>query len=320
MLTLANGLEARYFLSAGSILSVDNGVVVQAGDVLARIPRESSKTRDITGGLPRVAELFEARRPKDFAVIAEAEGRVEFGNDYKAKRRIRVVPLDDDQDAVEYLLPKGRPLAVNEGDVVRKGDLLLDGSPVPHDILSILGVEALAAYLVKEIQDVYRLQGVKINDKHIEVIVRQMLQKVEVSDPADSTFLVGEQVHREEFVKANTAIEAEGLRPAVAKPVLLGITKASLQTSSFISAASFQETTRVLTEAAVSGKEDTLDGLKENVIVGRLIPAGTGSVMNRLRRIAADRDKAIIAQREAEASALELQESSFEDVEIGAED
>jgi DNA-directed RNA polymerase subunit beta' len=320
VLTLANGLEARYFLSAGSILSVDNGVTVQAGDVLARIPRESSKTRDITGGLPRVAELFEARRPKDFAVIAEAEGRVEFGNDYKAKRRIRVVPLDGDQDAVEYLLPKGRPLAVNEGDVVRKGDLLLDGSPVPHDILSILGVEALAAYLVKEIQDVYRLQGVKINDKHIEVIVRQMLQKVEVSDPADSTFLVGEQVDREEFAKANTALEAEGLRPAVAQPVLLGITKASLQTNSFISAASFQETTRVLTEAAVSGKEDTLDGLKENVIVGRLIPAGTGSVMNRLRRIAADRDKAIIAQREAEAPALEVQDSPFEDAEIGAED
>ena len=320
VLTLANGLEARYFLSAGSILSVDNGATVQAGDVLARIPRESSKTRDITGGLPRVAELFEARRPKDFAVIAEAEGRVEFGNDYKAKRRIRVVPLDGDMDAVEYLLPKGRPLAVNEGDVVRKGDLLLDGSPVPHDILSILGVEALAAYLVKEIQDVYRLQGVKINDKHIEVIVRQMLQKVEVSDPADSTFLVGEQVDREEFAKANTALEAEGMRPAVAQPVLLGITKASLQTNSFISAASFQETTRVLTEAAVSGKEDTLDGLKENVIVGRLIPAGTGSVMNRLRRIAADRDKAIMAQREAEAPALEVQDSPFEDAEIGADD
>jgi DNA-directed RNA polymerase subunit beta' len=320
VLTLTNGLEARYFLSAGSILSVDNGATVQAGDVLARIPRESSKTRDITGGLPRVAELFEARRPKDFAVIAEAEGRVEFGNDYKAKRRIRVLPLDGDLDAVEYLLPKGRPLAVNEGDVVRKGDLLLDGSPVPHDILSILGVEALAAYLVKEIQDVYRLQGVKINDKHIEVIVRQMLQKVEVSDPADSTFLVGEQVDREEFAKANSALEAEGLRPAVAQPVLLGITKASLQTNSFISAASFQETTRVLTEAAVSGKEDTLDGLKENVIVGRLIPAGTGSVMNRLRRIAADRDKAIIAQREAEAPALDVQESSFEDAQVAAND
>ena len=267
-----------------------------------------------------MAELFEARRPKDFAVIAEAEGRVEFGNDYKAKRRISVVPLDREQDTVEYLLPKGRPLAVNEGDVVRKGDLLLDGSPVPHDILSILGVEALAAYLVKEIQDVYRLQGVKINDKHIEVIVRQMLQKVEVSDPADSTFLVGEQVDREEFAAANLALEAEGLRSAVAQPVLLGITKASLQTNSFISAASFQETTRVLTEAAVSGKEDTLDGLKENVIVGRLIPAGTGSVMNRLRRIAADRDKAIIAEREAEAPALEVQDSPFEDAEIGADE
>ncbi|MGB0689521.1 MAG: DNA-directed RNA polymerase subunit beta', partial [Candidatus Puniceispirillum sp.] len=251
VLTLANGLEARYFLSAGAILSIENGAEVQAGDVLARIPRESSKTRDITGGLPRVAELFEARKPKDFAVIAEADGRVEFGNDYKAKRRIRVVPLDGDMDAVEYLLPKGRPLAVNEGDVVRKGDLLLDGSPVPHDILSILGVEELAAYLVKEIQDVYRLQGVKINDKHIEVIVRQMLQKVEVEEAGDSTFLVGEQVDREEFAMANAALEAEGLRTATAHPVLLGITKASLQTKSFISAASFQETTRVLTEAAV---------------------------------------------------------------------
>jgi DNA-directed RNA polymerase subunit beta' len=241
VLTLANGLEARYFLSAGSILSIDHGTEVQAGDVLARIPRESSKTRDITGGLPRVAELFEARRPKDFAVIAESDGRVEFGNDYKAKRRIRITPVDGDMEPVEYLLPKGRPLAVNEGDVVRKGDLLLDGSPVPHDILSILGVEALAEYLVKEIQDVYRLQGVKINDKHIEVIVRQMLQKVEVDDPADSTFLAGEQVDREEFAAANAGLVAEGLRPAVAHPVLLGITKASLQTNSFISAASFQE-------------------------------------------------------------------------------
>ncbi|MGB1864182.1 MAG: DNA-directed RNA polymerase subunit beta', partial [Candidatus Puniceispirillum sp.] len=319
VLTLANGLEARYFLSAGAILSIENGAEVQAGDVLARIPRESSKTRDITGGLPRVAELFEARKPKDFAVIAEADGRVEFGNDYKAKRRIRVVPLDGDMDAVEYLLPKGRPLAVNEGDVVRKGDLLLDGSPVPHDILSILGVEELAAYLVKEIQDVYRLQGVKINDKHIEVIVRQMLQKVEVEEAGDSTFLVGEQVDREEFAMANTALEAEGLRTATAHPVLLGITKASLQTKSFISAASFQETTRVLTEAAVSGRQDTLDGLKENVIVGRLIPAGTGSVMNRLRRIASERDKGIMAQRAAAAPALESSEFAAESEETVVE-
>ena len=305
VLTLANGLEARYFMSAGAILSIDNGAEVQAGDVLARIPRESSKTRDITGGLPRVAELFEARKPKDFAVIAESDGRVEFGNDYKAKRRIKVIPIEGDAGPVEYLLPKGRPLAVNEGDMVRKGDLLLDGSPVPHDILSILGVEQLAAYLVKEIQDVYRLQGVKINDKHIEVIVRQMLQKVEVTDPGDSTFLIGEQTDREEFASANAALEAEGLRPAVADPVLLGITKASLQTRSFISAASFQETTRVLTEAAVSGRQDTLDGLKENVIVGRLIPAGTGSVMKRLRRIAADRDKVIADERAKSTPALE---------------
>ncbi|RZO28807.1 MAG: DNA-directed RNA polymerase subunit beta', partial [SAR116 cluster bacterium] len=319
VLTLTNGLEARYFLSAGAILSVENGQKVEAGDVLARIPRESSKTRDITGGLPRVAELFEARKPKDFAVIAEAEGRVEFGNDYKAKRRIRVIPMESDAEPVEYLLPKGRPLAVNEGDVVRKGDLLLDGSPVPHDILSILGVEQLAAYLVKEIQDVYRLQGVKINDKHIEVIVRQMLQKVEVEDAGDSTFLVGEQVDREEYGKANAAIEAEGLRPAKAQPVLLGITKASLQTKSFISAASFQETTRVLTEASVSGRQDTLDGLKENVIVGRLIPAGTGSVMNRLRRIAADRDKSIMEQRAAEAPAIENTEFAAESDEAATE-
>ena len=305
VLTLANGLEARYFMSAGAILSVESGAEVQAGDVLARIPRESSKTRDITGGLPRVAELFEARKPKDFAVISESDGRVEFGNDYKAKRRIRVVPVEGDGDPVEYLLPKGRPLAVNEGDVVRKGDLLLDGSPVPHDILAILGVEQLAAYLVKEIQDVYRLQGVKINDKHIEVIVRQMLQKVEVTDAGDSTFLIGEQVDREEFASSNASLEAEGLRPAVAHPVLLGITKASLQTRSFISAASFQETTRVLTEASVSGRQDTLDGLKENVIVGRLIPAGTGSVMKRLRRIAADRDRVIMEERAAATPALE---------------
>ena len=297
VLTLSNGLEARYFLSSGAILSVENGAKVKAGDVLARIPRESTKTRDITGGLPRVAELFEARKPKDFAVISEIEGRVEFGADYKAKRRIRVQPMDDAFEAVEYLLPKGRSLAVNEGDYVRKGDLLLDGSPVPHDILNILGVEALADYLVKEIQDVYRLQGVKINDKHIEVIVRQMLQKVEVENGGDTTLLVGEQVERDEYIAANEAAIAEGLRPAEARPVLLGITKASLQTKSFVSAASFQETTRVLTEAAVSGKEDRLDGLKENVIVGRLIPAGTGAVMNKLRRIAAERDSEIKAAR-----------------------
>ena len=315
VLTLSNGLEARYFLSSGAILSVENGAPVKAGDVLARIPRESTKTRDITGGLPRVAELFEARKPKDFAVISEIEGRVEFGTDYKAKRRIRVLPMEDGVEPIEYLLPKGRSLAVNEGDHVRKGDLLLDGSPVPHDILNILGVEALADYLVKEIQDVYRLQGVKINDKHIEVIVRQMLQKVEVDNGGDTTLLVGEQVEREEFLAANQAAEAEGLSPATARPVLLGITKASLQTKSFISAASFQETTRVLTEAAVSGKEDRLDGLKENVIVGRLIPAGTGSVMNKLRRIASERDSEIEQARAVEMAArqAEITESADEE-------
>ena len=303
VLILDNGLEARYFLSVSAILSVDNGVEVEAGEVLARIPRESSKTRDITGGLPRVAELFEARMPKDYAIISEIDGRVEFGADYKTKRRIRVVPVDDALETREYMIPKGKLLAVQEGDMICRGDLLLDGNPVPHDILNILGVEALAEYLVKEIQDVYRLQGVKINDKHIEVIVRQMLQKVEVNDAGDTTLLVGEQVDREEFETANAAAREEGVAEAKGNPVMLGITKASLQTRSFISAASFQETTRVLTEAAVSGKEDQLTGLKENVIVGRLIPAGTGSVMSRLKAIAADRDRSIADERAAELEA-----------------
>ncbi len=293
VIQLANGLEARYFLSAGAVLSVSNGVKVQAGDVIARIPRESTKTRDITGGLPRVAELFEARKPKDYAIISEGPGRVEFGKDYKTKRRVIVRPDGEDMEPVEYLIPKGKHIAVQEGDWVEKGDLLMDGNPVPHDILHILGVEALADYLTNEIQEVYRLQGVKINDKHIEVIVRQMLQKVEISDPGDTTFLVGEQIDRDEFNAVNEKASGEDLRPARAIPVLQGITKASLQTKSFISAASFQETTRVLTEASVSGKIDQLEGLKENVIVGRLIPAGTGSVMNRLRRVATDRDRAL---------------------------
>ncbi|MBC9178792.1 DNA-directed RNA polymerase subunit beta' [Pseudoroseomonas ludipueritiae] len=290
---LANGAEARYFLSPDSILSVENGAQVAAGDVVARLPRESSKTRDITGGLPRVAELFEARRPKDHAIISEIDGRVEFGKDYKAKRRILVVPEavgDEPPVPREYLVPKGKHVSVQEGDYVKAGDPLVDGPRVPHDILRVLGVEALANYLVNEIQDVYRLQGVKINDKHIEVIVRQMLQKVEIIEPGDSTYLVGETVERIEFEIENEKLIANKERPARAEPVLQGITKASLQTTSFISAASFQETTRVLTEAAVAGKVDFLAGLKENVIVGRLIPAGTGSVMNRLRALAAQRD------------------------------
>ncbi len=289
---LTNGADARYFLAPDSILSVENGAQVRAGDVLARIPREGSKTRDITGGLPRVAELFEARRPKDHAIIAENDGRVEFGKDYKAKRRI-IVKNDETLEETEYLIPKGKHISVQEGDFVRRGDPLVDGPRVPHDILKVLGVEALSEYLVNEIQDVYRLQGVKINDKHIEVIVRQMLQKIEVLEPGDTTYLVGEQVDRIEFAQENRKRESLGERPAVAMPVLQGITKASLQTHSFVSAASFQETTRVLTEAATAGKVDTLNGLKENVIVGRLIPAGTGSVMNRLRAVAAGRDQRI---------------------------
>jgi DNA-directed RNA polymerase subunit beta' len=307
VLTLANGLEARYFMSVDAILSVENGARVKAGDVLARIPRESSKTRDITGGLPRVAELFEARKPKDFAIISESEGRVEFGKDYKAKRRIIVASNEEDKEPVEYLIPKGKHISVQEGDYVQKGDLLMDGNRVPHDILRILGVEELASYLINEIQEVYRLQGVRINDKHIEVIVRQMLQKVEITEPGDTTFLAGEQVDRSEFDLENAKVESEGLQPADARPVLQGITKASLQTNSFISAASFQETTRVLTEAAVSGRIDALTGLKENVIVGRLIPAGTGSVIARLREVAAERDRelAAIAANEEPAQLVE---------------
>ena len=300
VLTLDNGLEARYFLSVDSVLSIDNGQKVHAGDVLARIPRESSKTRDITGGLPRVAELFEARKPKDHAIITEIEGRVEFGKDYKSKRRIIVKP--EKGDVLEYMVPKGKHLAVQEGDFVRKGDPLMDGNPVLHDILRVLGVEALAQYLIKEIQDVYRLQGVKINDKHIEVIVRQMLQKVEIVEGGDTTFFVGELSDKLEFDAENAKVKAEGGKPAKALPVLQGITKASLQTQSFVSAASFQETTRVLTEAAVTGKVDNLIGLKENVIVGRLIPTGTGAFMNRLKSLAATRDVELQAAKEARAA------------------
>ncbi len=294
---LANGTEARYFLSVDAILSVEDGKRVSAGDVIARIPREAAKTKDITGGLPRVAELFEARRPKDHAVIADIDGIVEFGRDYKNKRRITIRPREDDGEPIEYLVPKGKHIAVQEGDFIQKGEYLIDGNPAPHDILQVMGVEALANYLVKEVQDVYRLQGVKINDKHIEVIVRQMLQKVEITSSGDSTMLLGEQVDREEFEENNAKLEAQGKLPAKGHPILLGITKASLQTRSFISAASFQETTRVLTEASVAGKKDKLVGLKENVIVGRLIPAGTGSVVNRLRHEAQKRDKLAAAQQ-----------------------
>ncbi|AAK22490.1 DNA-directed RNA polymerase subunit beta' [Caulobacter vibrioides] len=299
---LSNGGEARYLLSAGAILSVADGDEVKPGEVIARIPTEGAKTRDITGGLPRVAELFEARRPKDCAVIAEMDGRVEFGKDYKNKRRIKITPdvdADGNQpEAVEFLIPKGKHIAVHDGDYITKGEYIIDGNPDPHDILRILGVEALANFLVDEIQEVYRLQGVPINDKHIETIVRQMLQKVEILEPGDTGLIKGDHLDKPEFDKEQEKAIARGGRPAVTQPVLLGITKASLQTKSFISAASFQETTRVLTEASVHGKTDTLEGLKENVIVGRLIPAGTGSYLRSLQRVAAKRDEQLAQQRE----------------------
>jgi DNA-directed RNA polymerase subunit beta' len=310
---LSRGAEARYLLPVDAILSVEAGHEVKAGDVLARIPTESAKTRDITGGLPRVAELFEARRPKDHAIIAEVSGTVQLGRDYKNKRRITIVPEEDGAEPVEYLIPKGRHLAVQEGDRIEKGEFLLDGHPAPHDILAIKGVEELANYLVNEIQEVYRLQGVTINDKHIEVIVRQMLQKTEVDDPGSTEFLKGEQVDRIDFEDANTAVEAAGGKPATGQPVLLGITKASLQTRSFISAASFQETTRVLTDAAVNGKMDALEGLKENVIVGRLIPAGTGGTLSRLSKIATHRDELILEERTRTASEQIEQEDQAEE-------
>ncbi|MGN8119731.1 DNA-directed RNA polymerase subunit beta' [Labrys sp. 22185] len=298
---LSRGGDARYFLAAESVISVDPGSKVNAGDVIARVPLESAKTRDITGGLPRVAELFEARRPKDAAIIAEITGTIQFGRDYKNKRRLVIQPHEADQEPVEYLIPKGKHIHLQDGDVVEKGDFIVDGNPAPHDILAVKGVEELAAYLVNEIQEVYRLQGVQINDKHIEVIVRQMLQKIEITDAGETEFLPSEQVDRIEFEEANIKAVEEGRKPAVGHPVLLGITKASLQTRSFISAASFQETTRVLTEAAVNGKSDTLEGLKENVIVGRLIPAGTGAQIARVREIAKRRDDLILQQKQAEA-------------------
>jgi DNA-directed RNA polymerase subunit beta' len=301
-LVLDNGNPAHYFLSVDAVLSVEDGQDVRPGDVLARIPREGAKTKDITGGLPRVAELFEARRPKDNAIIAEIDGHVQFGKDFKNKQRISIVPVDPDAPASEYLVPKGKHIAVQEGDFIQKGEYLLDGNPAPHDILAIMGIEALADYLVNEVQDVYRLQGVKINDKHIEVIVRQMLQKVEISDGGETTLLKGEQVDRLEFDEANEKARKENRKIATGGPVLLGITKASLQTRSFISAASFQETTRVLTEASTQGKRDKLVGLKENVIVGRLIPAGTGGAAMRIKAVAAERDRKVIEAREKEAA------------------
>lgn len=309
--TFSNDIEARYFLPVGSIISIANGATVKAGDIIARVPKESSKSRDITGGLPRIAELFEARKPKDIAILSEHNGRVEFGNDYKAKRRIFVV-FDEQKEPVEYIIPKGKQIIVQEGDVVRKGDLLVDGSVAPHDILRIMGVEALAQFLIEEIQGVYRLQGVHINDKHIEVIVRQMLQKCEIIDPGATDFLAGDQVNRKDLVTINEGLCEKGHKPATFFPVLQGITKASLQTNSFISAASFQETTRVLTEAAVFGKKDYLLGLKENVISGHLIPAGTGRIVRTYKHYAAVCDEKKIQEDKKNQEALKVSQEMLQ--------
>ena len=267
----------------GALLMVKDGQQVHVGEVLARIPTESQKTRDITGGLPRVAELFEARSPKDAGVLAEVTGTVAFGKETKGKQRLEITDLDGEKH--EFLIAKEKQVLVHDGQVVNKGEMIVDGPRDPQDILRLLGIEALARYIVEEVQDVYRLQGVKINDKHIEVIVRQMLRRVTVVNPGDANYIVGEQVERSELLDENDRVTAEGNIPATYENVLLGITKASLSTDSFISAASFQETTRVLTEAAIMGKHDSLRGLKENVIVGRLIPAGTGLAYHRARKL-----------------------------------
>jgi DNA-directed RNA polymerase subunit beta' len=318
VLKLPRGGEARYQLAVDAIISVDPGSHVRAGDVIARIPTESAKTRDITGGLPRVAELFEARRPKEAAIIAETSGTIRFGRDYKNKRRIVIEPSTEGEEPREYLIPKGKHVHLQDGDIIEKGDAIVEGNPAPHDILAIKGVEELAAYLVNEIQEVYRLQGVAINDKHIEVIVRQMLQKVEIDEVGETDLIQGEQIDKVELDEVNARAKEEGRKEATGHPVLLGITKASLQTRSFISAASFQETTRVLTEAAVNGKVDTLEGLKENVIVGRLIPAGTGAMMNLVREVAGKRDALILSEREKEAAAKAAEAEAAERAQLPA--
>ncbi|MBM3579384.1 MAG: DNA-directed RNA polymerase subunit beta', partial [Alphaproteobacteria bacterium] len=274
----------EYALSVNTVIGVSNGDEVKAGDVVARIPKESSKTRDITGGLPRVAELFEARKPKNAAVMSDVDGRIEFGKDYKTKRRVIVRPDDASIEPIEYSIAKNKHLFVGEGDAVKKGDVLVDGNLVPHDILRIQGIQAFTSYMVNEVQKVYRMQGVKIDDKHIEVILSMMLKRVEITNPGDTTLLVGEYVDRDVLEGVNQRMIASKMKPAQCSPVLLGITKASLQTKSFISAASFQETTRVLTDASVQGKIDNLHGLKENIIVGRLIPAGTGLMAIKYRQ------------------------------------
>ena len=295
-------VPAQYFLPANALVNLTDGAKVNVGDVVARIPQETSKTRDITGGLPRVADLFEARRPKEPSILAEISGTISFGKETKGKRRLVITPTDG-SDPYEELIPKWRHLNVFEGEQVTKGEVISDGPSNPHDILRLLGVSALAKYIVNEIQDVYRLQGVKINDKHIETTLRQMLRKVEISESGDSNFIKGDQVELTHVLDANSELAGQDKFPAKYERVLLGITKASLSTESFISAASFQETTRVLTEAAVTGKRDHLRGLKENVVVGRLIPAGTGLAYH------AERKRQKMADKPVKVSASEVEQA-----------
>ena len=270
-------------LSIGTTITVGDGSRVKAGDVLAKIPKDVTRTKDITGGLPRISELFEVRYPRNPAVLSEIDGHVEVGKEYKNKRRIKIVSDEDGSKYVEYLISKGKSILVREGDIVKKGDVIVDGNLVLQDVLRILGVEAMTVQFVDEVQKVYRLQGIPINDKHVEVIVRQMLSKREIIDAGDSIYINGEEIDKDELEEANAKLLSEGKKQIIASTIIEGITKAALKTKSFISAASFQETTRVLTEAAMCCKVDKLVGLKENVIVGRLMPAGTGSVVNRWR-------------------------------------
>jgi len=292
----ADDNEARYYLVPDSILSVKDGQKISAGDVIARLPKETTKTKDITGGLPRVAELFEARKAKDSAIIAENDGKILFGKELRGKQKVTI--QSENGETSNYLIPKGKHINFNEGEKIKKGEYLLDGQPLPHDILRILGIEELTDYFVNQVQDVYRLQGVIINDKHIEVILRQMLKKIEVKESGDSTLMPGEIIDRIKFEEINEKLIAENKKTALGERVLMGITKASLQTESFISAASFQETTRVLTDAAIRGKTDKLIGLKENVIVGRLVPAGTGSIKNLWNKKALEDDKKFLSEQE----------------------
>ncbi len=293
----ADDNEARYYLVPDSILSIKDGQKVSAGDVIARLPKETTKTKDITGGLPRVAELFEARKAKDSAIIAENDGQVVFGKEVRGKQRVSIVP-EDGSEPSNYLIPKGKHINFNQGEKIKKGEYLLDGQPLPHDILRIMGIKDLTEYFVNQVQEVYRLQGVVINDKHIETILRQMLKKIEVKVSGDSSYLPGEIVDRIKFETNNEKLKSEGKKLATGERVLMGITKASLQTESFISAASFQETTRVLTDAAIKGKIDPLNGLKENVIVGRLVPAGTGNIKNKWNKKALQDDNKFLSEQE----------------------